>query len=138
MGRSQSEYAPGLLDRIEQPGRERQVVNVCRYVQVAFLNSQPLPGLLELRARIIQQGDPLEPLVARRVAPRAGPQLQQQPAFSGQQAPQRHPLGRIFVGSPALLPKGSLVIRTFVITYRGIAQSSSASIYQKKSIIPNH
>ena len=75
--------------------------------------------MLELGAGVIQQDDALEALVARRVAPGAGAELEQEPAAGGQQSAQGDGFYLVFVAAVALIPEGGLVVGAFVVADGG-------------------
>lgn len=103
---------------IEDCRSERQVAGVGSHIAIARGITQPRARLLQLSARIIEQGDLLKAGVARGVAPGSGAQLQQVAAALGQQAAQGDGFCGVFVCPPAFLPEGFLIVRTLVIANR--------------------
>lgn len=100
---------------VEQVWNKRQAVDIRGNVQVLIAGAQPLACLAQLSTRIIHQDDALESLVARRVAPRAGPEFQQKPALGRQQPLQGNRFNLVLVCATSLLPETGLVVRVFVV-----------------------
>jgi hypothetical protein len=72
--------------RIEQAMHEWQSVDIGRHIHVTVGAAEPGLRLLQLRARIIQEDDPIKAQVARRIPAGACAQLQQEPPACGKQA----------------------------------------------------
>lgn len=103
---------------IEQAIHKRQAIYISRHIDISIGSSQPLLGLLELGPRIIQQDDPVEAEVARRISPGTRAKLQQEMPFLGKEPLQSYGLRAVFIVAPTFPPEGSLIVGVFVVANR--------------------
>ena len=104
--------------RVKQTIHKWQAVHIRCNIDISVRLAKPLLSLFQLRTRVIEQDNPLKAEVARRISSGTGSQFQQETSALRQELLEGNGFRAVFVFASALIPKGSLVIRVFVITNR--------------------
>src|SRR5215210_2306513 len=103
---------------IEQPIYEGKTIHICGNIYIFLGLSQSFLRLFELSARIIKQNNALKARIARRVSSGTSSEFQKHTAALRQETLDGDGFRPIFVLAPTFIPKGCLVIRAFIVTYR--------------------